>query len=188
MATHDYKITVKANDRQPVSGPVNFIRLHASTGNLKIDIDGKVTELAVGQAIVLDELIDLFHVVNETGSDIAATFKLGAGAQITDNNLSGTVSISKATTFTPTADVNVPGTGARVLLKAANANRRSVTVKNLNANTETIRIGDVTCTAAMGAELGPGESYTYEGTAAVYGIQLGASGVPCNVCIVETLD
>lgn len=164
MATHDYKITIKANDRQPVSGPVNFIRLHASTGNLKIDIEGKVTELAVGQAIVLDELVDLFHVVNESGSDINATFKLGAGARVTDNNLSGTVALNKATGAMDTADQSIAN-GATVTITPS-ATARALIIYFHPNNTGNLRTGPAAA-AARGRIGQPGIEHVWNTTNAI---------------------
>jgi hypothetical protein len=184
VATHDYKITVAASDRQPVSGPVNFIRLHASTGNLKIDIEGKVTELAVGQAIVLDELIDVFHVVNETVSDVDATFKLGAGAQVTDNNLSGTVALDKSTTGDDTADQVIAPGGTLVI--AADGARRNV---KLCADPNNGDAGRVSYTGGeRGDFLQPGLSVVVDCTDAVSVHNPSASAGDINVGVLYEKD
>lgn len=163
MATQDYKITVKANDQQDVSGPVNFIRLHASSANLKIDIDGKVTELAVGQAIVLDALIDKFVVKNESGADISATLKLGAAAQIIDNNLSGTVTESKATTNADDADTVIAALGTLVI--AADSLRRALVISSGPANIPVCRVSKTG--GARGDYLQPGMSVIVNATDAI---------------------
>lgn len=188
MATRDHVVTIKNNDRQPVAGPVSFIRLHASTGNLKVDIEGRITELAVGQAIELDKPIDLFHVENTTGADVNATFKLGFGARITDSNLSGTVGISKATRCPVYADVSCAA-GTKTLVLPANSSRRTALVTNFATNAAPIRVGDVNVGVAgtpQGPQVGQGMTASLDCTGDVWVFNEG--GVAQSVAVGEILD
>lgn len=86
------------------------------------------------------------------------------------DRLTGSISstIASGTTLDSVADVSVNAT-TTTQVAAANANQKSVTIKNLSNNTAAFRIGDIGAGAANGHELNPGESITIETTAAVYG-------------------
>lgn len=95
------------------------------------------------------------------------------------------IELVKATTLDSSADIAL-GAAAQTLIMAANANRRSIIVKNLAANLATIRVGDVGAAAAEGHELAPGESIQLDVTAAVYAWNPGA--VAQSVSVVEIED
>lgn len=74
-------------------------------------------------------------------------------------------------TVADAADVDVGGSAVAVIVAAANAARRRVTVKVRDDATVKVRIGSISVTATRGVQLGAGESQTFEGPYAVYAIR-----------------
>lgn len=86
----------------------------------------------------------------------------------------------------PTIDVDVGSSAAAIQLAATNLARRKVTVGLLDTATVSVRVGpSATIAANRGGRLSSGQSYTYEGTDAVYAIRE-AAGVAA-VWVLEEL-
>lgn len=176
MSLYDHKISIVNGDTQDVSGPVTFIRLHATTGPLKIDINGKRSEMVAGNTHVFDVPVKRFQVVNESGAAVDATFKLGHAAEFRDNNLSGTIGVVQPTTIDTVADVAL-GAAATTLVLAADPSRREALISNLIGNASAIRVGDVNAGAARGVQVGTGQTVTIAGTEAIYAYSATAQSV-----------
>lgn len=85
-------------------------------------------------------------------------------------------------TVSDAADV-VVGVAATQLV-AANAARRSVTLKSLDTSVGNIRVGlNGTVGVARGLQLVPGQSVTIEATGAIHGIQEG--GGAASLCVIQ---
>ena len=78
----------------------------------------------------------------------------------------GTVTVTQAGTLTSLPDVSVASVTASVV-SLFNAAKRETLVSNLTANTAVLRVGGATTGAASGMELGPGQTATISGSAAV---------------------
>ena len=69
------------------------------------------------------------------------------------------------------ADVDVGGVAGPVQLVAANASRRKVTVGVGYGALTYVRVSNAAVAANRGAQIGPGQSYTYEGDGPVFAIR-----------------
>lgn len=167
MATLDHPVKIANGDTKDVTGPVTFIRLHTTTGALKITVNDKTTSLLTGQSIALDRPVDKFSITNDSGSDITALLKLGDGARIEDNQLSGNVTVTKATGQATAPDVTVPANTTAIVMPT-NSARRYALVTALDTNANTARVGDLNAAAARGTPCAAGQTARVEGTAAVY--------------------
>lgn len=164
-ATRNHKITIVNGGQADVAGPVDFIRLHESTGTLIVDIGGMQTSMNEGNFIRLRAgSIDGFVVKNESGSDVTATFKLGDKADFEDSNLAGNVTIDKSTSSGDIVDT-VIANNATVNI-AANAARRSITVYAHPDNSDILRVGP-NAGAGRGRVLNPGMELTFDTTSAI---------------------
>lgn len=94
----------------------------------------------------------------------------------------GTVTVTQPGTLTSKPDVSV-GAGAVVMVSAAAAGKRETLVTNLSTNTAMMRVGGATTGAASGTEIGPGQTATIAGSAAVSVYNSGAGAQ--TVAIVE---
>ena len=176
MSLYDHKISIQNSDRQEISGPVTFIRLDASTGALKIDIDGKISGLVQGKAIKSEAIINRFSIINESGAAVDATLSLGHNAEIQDSNLSGTVGVSKPTTIDTVADVALVAATATQILPA-DPSRREALISNLEGAVNAIRVGDANVGAARGSQVGAGMTITLQGTEAIWGYSVAGLSV-----------
>lgn len=107
-------------------------------------------------------------VVNNTALNPVPVDVLGAVL------VASNVGLASPDTFAGVADVSALA-GVSTLVAAADAvnTRREIIIKNLNANTITMRIAGATAAAALGHELAPGESITLDTMAAVYAFNPG---------------
>lgn len=94
------------------------------------------------------------------------------------------VGLVSADTFTGVADVSaLAGVATQIAAADAVNTEREIIIKNLNANTATMRIAGATAAAAIGHELAPGESITLNTMAAVYAFNPGAGAESLSVII-----
>lgn len=102
--------------------------------------------------------------------------------QSTNVNVNSSATVQSANTCKASTDVSVTAT-SKVLVIAANANRKAVLIKSLSTNTVGVRLGDnATVAANAGIQLDPGETATFDTEAAVYAFG-GASAA--TLCITE---
>lgn len=178
-----------------VLGQGHYIRLLTcpSPVTIEVRIDGttiaKFDNVSTGLAWEsLDEagrlrVFTSVLITSQTAQNI--TFAVGLGRLLYDV-ATGTVSTTKASGLTTTADV-VMAAGALTAILAANAGRRRAFITNLAAGAATLRIGDsVTTNAGGGIPVAPGETITLETTAAISGWNPG--GVAQNVAVMEEVD
>lgn len=94
------------------------------------------------------------------------------------------VGLVSSDVFAGVADVSALATAATQIIAADAVNaEREVIIKNLNANTQTMRIAGATAAAALGHELAPGESITLNTLAAVYAYNPGAGAESLSVVV-----
>lgn len=105
--------------------------------------------------------------------------------QSTNVNVNATATVQNANTSKGVADVTI-GAGLKVLIVAANANRKEAIIKNLSTNTDLIRVADnATVAAAVGHPLEPSESAVLATEAAIYGFNPGSTSVTVSILELE---
>lgn len=186
MATYDLPVVIPNNGTRVIAGPLDFLRLHASTGALRIIAEGRITTLVEGQSVSYKTPRDGVEIENLSDAQVTATFKVGFDAEITDSNLSGNVDVSKATTLSDASDAIVVQGAAAAQIVAAAATRRWVIIKALVTNNQTVRVGTNAIGAARGYPLEPGEVINWDVTAALYAWT--AAGVNQKLSITEIAD
>lgn len=98
----------------------------------------------------------------------------------------GTVDITRSNNLTDTIDVSMLA-GARTQIVPANTSRRRVLITNLAAGAQTLRVGNsATVAANRGTPVAPGETVTFETTAAIAGWNPGAAAQ--SVAVTEETD
>lgn len=164
-ATRNHNVKIANNDSADIAGPVDFIRLQSSSGELIVDIGGLQTSLVAGNAIrIRGKPIDGFVVRNNSGAEVTATFKLGNFADFEDSNLSGTVALEKATGATDTADQAIAN-GATVTITPSATARALIIYFDPN-NTGNLRTGPAAA-AARGRIGQPGIEHVWNTTKAI---------------------
>lgn len=171
-----------ANGRVVVGGG-NFFMLIQTPAAINVRfVRGGTTFGADGvEAGYVKGLVEPFEKCYIDGGTPAATVKFFVGDEqiaedFTDYRRTvGVFQQQQSSSIADTADVAV-GAGATLII-AANASRRKVTivVDDIVADGP-IRVGTLaTVAVARGLKLAQGKSYTYEGTAALYGIREAAT-------------
>jgi len=84
------------------------------------------------------------------------------------NPIQGTFVPEIFNTLTSLADVAIVAADPAVIVSVAVATKRETIIKNPSSNTASIRVGGATTAAAVGLELGTGESITLTGSMAIY--------------------
>lgn len=177
---------------QIVFGSANFLML-VSTGaamDVKLFRDGTSMDYVGLQAGFVKGLVRSFDRGTLTGTAGSSVSYFIGQEEINEDftDYRRTVGVfqaqQSASLQAPSADVSVGAGAGGTLIVAANAARRKVTIKLLNTADTNIRVGPTaTITATRGLQLEGGQSYTYEGTDALYGIREGGTTAP--VCILE---
>lgn len=186
----DYQLTFGGAGSQEVRAQGRFVRvLSAPSGAVWIALDGgSELERRDGQGINYGGSFRRLAV----RSAVAQTVLLCVSDDRQDDDresasISVTANIAAGVNLVSTADVAI-GAGASAVVVAANAARLSVTVKNLNANTASIRVGESgSVGAARGHEIGPGESITLSTTSAVSAFNTGAGAQSVSVLEVRSV-
>lgn len=172
MATYDLPVVIPNNGTRVIAGPLDFLRLHASTGALRVIAEGRITTLVEGQAVSYKTPREGVEIENLSGAEITATFKVGHDAVVSDSNLAGNVDVSKATTLSDQADGSLAAGGTDTI--AADSTRRACIISANPNNVETLRVSFTG--GARGAFLVPGGSVTINSTAAIKVYNPGAAG------------
>jgi len=129
---------------------------------------------------------EVIRLVNSSAGTITAKIGVAMGDLGYDAlQISGGVDVSVSSAIQSTLDKTLAVT-AKTSVIAANASRRSVTIKNLDGNAETIRVGDTNTAATQGHELLPGQSLTFESEAEIFAYNPGVATQ--DVSILEELD
>lgn len=176
-------IEVPAGAAVPLYIAGEFLSLRMSNTALRFRGDGVDAVLTQGQSIRLGA-VQRIEVENDTAVNALANIVYGTG-EFLDATVTGTVNIASGLNLATPADIAV-GAGATVELAAASSARRELVVQNLNANTETLRIGDAAAAASVGLECTPGQAVTVTGGAAVYAYNPGAGAQ--SVAVLAVMD
>ncbi len=184
-----YTVTVAGNDSETLHVSGAYVVALSATGGFDLAFgDGPFTPFLAGLKVQLaeGETFKTLRVRDTTGNPNTIMVGVGFG-DLTDArlNLSGSISITGSQNIASVADVALAA-GATTQIVAANVARRSVIIKNLAANTQTMRIGDAAAGAARGVELAPGETIVIDSGAAIYGYNPG--GAAESVSVVEVRD
>lgn len=167
MSIKDYNFHLAISARTDITGPIRSLRLMSSNGTVTLDVNNSKSALVAGRAVIFDRPVENISIINETAAAIDGVLSLGASATISDNILSGTVGVVKSSTLGTLMDVSLVAI-ATTLIVAADATRNAAIISNLTGNISIIRTGDISAGAARGNEVGPGQSITLEGSAAIY--------------------
>lgn len=161
----DFEFTINANSQDPRVAIGDFIKIKTASIELRIIAethDGRVLadlKMSEGSQVSLPEKYHTIRVENTTGSSTTAVLILGNG-EVSDNQLSGNVSVSNAVSIDVGAAINnnthTVGTTA-VKILSASVTRKSIFIQNRDL-ANSIYIGKSSVTVANGFEIKAGES------------------------------
>lgn len=184
----DHTLVFGGAGMQTVPESGRHVRVIEATDDVYIKIDDTSTELKRGVKSSVPYLPGFRKV--QIRSLVAQTIRICISDDPQDegrDDVAVTVSatVAPGDTLTSVADVSIPAGSSAEILPAGATNMTAI-IKNLNGNTDTIRIGELAGVgAARGHELGPGESVALAVTAAIHGYNNGAADQSVSVLIVR---
>lgn len=184
----DYKLVLSAGVAQRFSAgeatSLTLIRTSSTTPvTVRFDSGSSSAELLAGEGIDDNYLGDIEI---ECAASQTVTVRLSTGYQRNQQTVTvnANATVQNANTCKAVPDVSVTAT-TKVLVIAANANRKTVLIKSLSSNTAGVRLGDnATVAAGVGLQLDPGETATLDTEAAVYAFG-GASAATLTITELE---
>lgn len=166
MAGRDIASKIPAGQHVKVSAAGDFVHVKSTSGDIRIEIDGKDVDMSEG-----DKLVERgagfkeFIAHNDSGADITAIFVVGYG-DYSQGKLVGSVTLTKATGGSATADATIGATSNSAVL-AANSARREAMITNMDAAAVLRCNIGAAAGAALGQPIGPGQTVTLTTTGAV---------------------
>ena len=145
-----------------------YLRILSATDDVYVQLDGGSEVLRKsGQAINDPDgfaFIKLRSTVAQTVQIVVADTPQDDNAQTITATVSATIGAGDTLTSAP--DFSVPATTTSQVL-AGRADRLTAIIKNLNSNTDPVRVGDASVGASRGHELMPGESISLDSTSSI---------------------
>jgi len=164
----DYNNTVGANSSLEIGrGSVNFIYVKSAAAALRFEAEYEgnifVLEMLTGDVLHMPSVFDSVRVVNDTAGAVTFSLVIGKGDFRREANLT----VARPQNLAVAADITCAAT-AKTLILGANLSRFYATIQNSPLSAGSVRVGDTTVSAIIGAWLAPGESKLYHATEGLY--------------------
>lgn len=183
----DFTLTLSAGVPQYLHfGEASSITLITATSPVLIKFNNGSSSVTFSAGDGLDEN-DFSDIEISSAAAQTVVVRLSTGYQRTAQtvNVNASATIASANSNPALSDVTV-GAGLKVLVAAANTNRRQLIIRSDDANTTSVRIGNTTTVGATsGIKVNPDDTLILDSSAAVYAFNPSASAVVLSATEVE---
>ena len=185
-------LKIQSGGRVEVQAIGNYVRLDALAPDVTIEVpdNGYRVTLQGGDAVRFGQPFERLAITHSEATEQTVTLTVGDG-ELMSAQLSGDVSVTNtvstqvlnrvdnkpapATSVVNYFDKLLPAGGTDIVI-GSNSQRKSVTVMAVSGNTSPIRVGGSSSVGVNnGLELQPGQSATFDTTAAIYAYAPAAS-------------